>query len=444
MCASSNKQSFKAVTAIRAPLCTRPFDPPQAVAGLPNPFLQTVDIENDFSYLVLLEPSAVDNSERVLVFVSMDTFIEDDEQVMSNHIKVNTTKVYQKHISENSVYDLNYPYFFVKNGDIISGKVPKGCQTQIYFTSPVTIEEFDCGQEFEEQIGEEMDAPQATHPTDTKTPLKINSEDNIPVPKHVDIQFVTDDSATAIDTQVKTGLTSSRIITRAMTPSGEVDVINLSDKDPISLKPADHLMSATLPAWSIVWKELTPDFVTDHDEYSLDFNDRIKLQMLNFQHYSSLAIFKIVAPLPLFSSQRFWVALDTGVAAANEQNKIGFEWCPSEEPEIYVLMPWTSNKLALPIETPIPGGLSISELTPYIYTDGNSTTANINVYCCPYQMHLYTPYVNNLPEPTTAPSALYSFKTPNDAIVETFSLPSESYIIVSNLEIGRASCRERV
>lgn len=354
----------------------------------------------------------------LLVIIDTDCVLDHKiTQITQNALFHNSELIYERQINDLCNYSMRNNYFIIDDGDYLQAYTPDDDisysltivgkptwkildltdsqkdmldrTTRRYSYSPYILD-------FAEQIGE-MEAPRQVHPSDTQTPLKVNPEDDIPVPTTVDIQHKTDDSATAIDTEVVTGVTSSRITSEVPTPSGTVTAIHLSDKDPIKLKPAQHLMSAALPEWAITWKRIKVQKQTTHDIYALDFNDKVKLQMLNFTHYSTLAVFKLVAPLPLFSSQRFWVALDTGVVAAFEQDKIGFEWCPSEEPEIYVVMPWTSNRLALPRETPVPGGLSISELTPHIYTTGLTTIARIDVYCAPLDMHLYTPTINNIP-----------------------------------------------
>lgn len=261
---------------------------------------------------------------------------------------------------------------------------------------------------FKRQAGDMEEKSTGNNPaTETETSRHINQDDHVSVQGDA-LTGSTANSDTAIDTtRVTPGTTSTRKVVNVYTPSGEAEAILMTDTDTLTLHKQKYLMSASPPEWSIVWNKATSSIVGQSTEYSAEFNSRTQLQMVNFQHYACLGLWKLVAPIALFQSQRLWVSFKPDGAVAGGFDAIGFEWNPSEEAEIYVLTPWTATTRTLPVGPDFPDTISITPITDLIYSEGQPTSLDVDVYFAPHEMSMYTPNPVGVPNPPVNPGSIY-------------------------------------
>lgn len=248
--------------------------------------------------------------------------------------------------------------------------------------------------DYSEQGDMETERTPDSHATETQIPLSKNPDIKTADVVALPLQGETALSETAIDsTSVVPGETSSRMLMDVITPSGPVKAIVMTDHDSISYPPQKYLMHGSPPQWSLVWE---PCSVTGSANRVVTgkVNTRLLRQMDNFKQYSGLGLWKLVAPIPLFTSQRFWVSFLPLSSASTAQDGIGFEWNPTEESEIYVITPWTGTTRCRDFEKSgfvWPDRLYITPMTDIVFTEGLPTSIDIKSYFVPYDLSLYTP-----------------------------------------------------
>jgi hypothetical protein len=112
-----------------------------------------------------------------------------------------------------------------------------------------------------------------------------------------------------------------------------------------------------------------------------------------FKYYRTNLVIRLVAKPPLFQSQRFWVSF-TPNPASIVANRLGFDWNPSEENEVFILIPWTSTEHMLPIAGASLadfGEISVSEVSNLVTEEGLPAPLDISMYVCPCNMELFVP-----------------------------------------------------
>lgn len=260
----------------------------------------------------------------------------------------------------------------------------------------------NCFSTFEEQIGDMEEISKGNDPaSETEKPRNLNKDLVVKELSGRALEGSTDTSETAIDTTIVVpGTTNSRITEDMETPSGKQTVIHLTDGQKLNLKKHKYLMSGEPPAWSIVWAPL--DTIADGESklWEARFNNRTQLQMVNFQHYNCLGLWKLVAPIALFQSQRYWVSFVPEGSQSTGYNDIGFEWNPTEESEIYLLTPWTGINRTRETSATIPDQIRITPITEIVYADGQPTSIDIRAYFAPHSLHMYTPNPIGAPQPS--------------------------------------------
>nr|UNY41971.1 MAG: polyprotein 2 [Picornavirales sp.] len=199
------------------------------------------------------------------------------------------------------------------------------------------------------------------------------------------------------------GTTTDRVVCDAKTPNGVKTAVQMTNGTPITLEKQTFLPSTRMSEWGNVWAVSPEKKVDDNRTYIVKYNDRTTSLMKYFQYYNSLNVWRVVAKAPLFSSKRFWVSYIPQGTKANKTNNIGFEWNPTEEPEIFVVTPWTQFTRVLPTETISGDSLQITDLTNTVFTEGLPTDLNMDVYCAPLEMYLYAPRVYKVPTAPTPP-----------------------------------------
>lgn len=239
---------------------------------------------------------------------------------------------------------------------------------------------------------EAQPAPPQLHANEAIPVIKTHDDNKVIAPKGV-IEGSSHDSTDAIESATPTpGLTSSRIVRKCLTPSGLKSVIYMTDTDKLVSKTHDYIMSAQPPEWCYAWGESTKTGPSSNMVYTGHISDRIRVQMANFSHYSALGLWKIVAPIALFQSQRFWVSYKPKGSLGTGLDNLGFEWNPSEESELYVMTPWTGTTRTRVVSgRDSPDNLIITPITEIVYGEGNETAINPTVYYTPFDLRLYTP-----------------------------------------------------
>ena len=192
------------------------------------------------------------------------------------------------------------------------------------------------------------------------------------------------------DTQTSLGKNCFRNSMSVKTPDGPQDAIIMANsriEDDITL---DFMPHTTLPEWGNVWTKIP--FTSTQTVPSPGFNARTRELMKFFSFWRSLYCYKIVAPLPLFNSGRYWISLVLPGFEGNDlMSNVGFDWNPTENPEIYVVVPWQSEQYTLNNDENYPGSIRIEQITPTLYADGYLTSITPNIYGCPIDMRLYNP-----------------------------------------------------
>lgn len=288
-----------------------------------------------------------------------------------------------------------------------------------------------------EQVGEMESEVTNSHPSSTEKPMDVVTDAKVETPSARPLVGSTDTSTDAIEEDnITPGTTSSRKVSVLETPSGPKTVIHMTDSALLKLQTQEYLMAAHPAPWSHVWAPCQIQSFPSKLNILPKFNYKTRLQMLNFSHTNYLGLWKIVAPLPLFSSQRFWVSFAPQDANGDPLQQVGFEWNPSEEPEIYLLTPWTSlNRTDRVVETPR-DLISIAPLTDLVFTTGLPTSLDFSAYYTPYELNLYTPTIVAPPE---APSTS-NVKVRSEVLINSapFPLVANEFMVVTQITSGQS------
>ncbi|APG78479.1 hypothetical protein 2 [Wenling crustacean virus 6] len=233
-------------------------------------------------------------------------------------------------------------------------------------------------------------------PMDTQTPppsgkvqKKKRSVPYVPMYKPSD----EGQSLQGIDEECAPGPNAARKVVQLMTPSGLKDVIVLADDIPTRSR-ADYLLRQEAPETCNVWTE--PEVMTVNESIKPTFSSRVLYFMNLFYNFHSHVIVRLVAKPPLFSAQRFWVTTDPDSDGEN-YDSVGFDWNPSLENEIYVLMPWVDFTHMRPVDTILDdtftglGTFRVIPVTNLVYESGAPTTLDVAYMCCPYTLTLFDP-----------------------------------------------------
>ena len=298
--------------------------------------------------------------------------------------------------------------------------------------------------EFEYQMdvimGENADPTNGPHDMIPKEPVSLEPMDtDFASTLHVKTLIQRPDTGTQSDqaldeVAVVPGTTVDRVTSEVETPSGVQTAVHMTNGQTISLQTQEWLPYVSLPEWGNVWGITTK---TDN-VYTGRFSERTQRLMKFFDYYNSLVVWRIIGKLPMFSSQRFWVSFVPEGSSSQGLDNLGFEWNPSEQPEIYVVTPWTHPGRLLSVGGDVAEKLAITPMTDMVYTEGLPAQTDLDVYCAPLDMKLYVPRI--VKESTSIPPRNFKWISSASAQGNTFDnevVWAPSFLVDGNVIEGQ-------
>ncbi|APG78599.1 hypothetical protein 2 [Beihai picorna-like virus 116] len=247
-----------------------------------------------------------------------------------------------------------------------------------------------------------VDYSGALHPMSTETtptPTNVQTQKKLPKADCLVTPIESDQLNEALEVNVENGGQSGRPLMTVHTPSGVKTAIVLGDAESITTGPDGFVPEAKgFSEMTNVWSEPTrismPNTAgNDGEEVIPAFSDRVKYLMNMYFMYFTHVVVRLVAKPPLFQSQRYWVAY---VPDANKgsYDSAGFDWNPSEQNEIYVVLPWKSFFHMQSVSTALSevvGKISIIPTTPLVTEEGLASALVVTTMCCPLGLRLFSP-----------------------------------------------------
>jgi len=204
----------------------------------------------------------------------------------------------------------------------------------------------------------------------------------------------------AIDISFSPGTINARFTRNMMTPEGMREVILLTDSEIDMNHVKDYIPHVPLPEQGHNYSgRFTSTPVAGNPQFSMvpTLSDRTEYYLKPFKYYSGHILAKIICKPALSQSQNFWVSRTFVTPSfSNNQhlNAVGFNWNPSRQNVVYVLMPWSYTRYLAEIATPksdIFGYLNIKETSTLVYNEGNEIPLTISVYFSPVNFETYDP-----------------------------------------------------
>lgn len=185
------------------------------------------------------------------------------------------------------------------------------------------------------------------------------------------------DSRLAMNTEKQPGVHFGRPMVPVETPDGTVNAIVMSDSATdihagVTRNPG-YKTPSHVYAWDYSTRYVSDMFGTN---IPLKVNDRILDYLSYFYFFHCHLLVKLVCKMPLDRSDRFYVNWSDQSNPLSKDG-VGFEWCPLEKNEIYVLLPYSAPfplaDKTIPLDT-LFGYLGISTI------GSNGSTVVIDAY----------------------------------------------------------------
>lgn len=203
-----------------------------------------------------------------------------------------------------------------------------------------------------------------------------------------------------LDVAAPPGVDNARFVQTLLTPSGPQPVILLTDRMIDLDVKHDFIPGCPLPEQGHVWST-KQDSVAAGANVSLStavkFSTRTTYYMSTFQYYNCHTIVRLICKPALTQSQSFWVSRSANqldFSTKRSHSEIGFNWVPSKQNEIYVLLPWFNENYIVPASSSpadVFGYLNVRNLTELVSTTGNEAPLQIAYYFSPLNMYTYNP-----------------------------------------------------
>ncbi|APG76896.1 hypothetical protein 2 [Beihai shrimp virus 2] len=242
----------------------------------------------------------------------------------------------------------------------------------------------------------------ALHPMSTETtPSPSNTQRPTAKPRVRGLYqtMETEQLNEAIESSVFEGGESGRPLMSVHTPSGRKTAIVLGDTSALTKGPTSFMPEARgLSEFTNVWSEPTTEKLpsassTTPIEYQPTLSERIMYIFGMYFSFYTHVVVRLMSKPALYQSQRVWVAYVPDDATASF-NSAGFEWNPSEQNEIYVVLPWKDFQHMRPTDFSLSsavGKLALIPVTPLVTAEGLSTQLEVTFMTCPQGLRLFNP-----------------------------------------------------